>query len=88
MNRNLNISAEDTVKKARANITATYFLSFFTSGKVLVDPPWDKALQVVRLLTNVQELVFNEENTRVTMADAGVGSIKKLLQSARILLLH
>lgn len=88
MNRDLNMSAEDAVKKARANMTATHSLSSFTSGEVPVDSSWDEALQAVGLPTNVQELVFNEENTRVIMADAGAGSVEELLQSVRILLPH
>lgn len=92
-----NMLPEEATALAKQNMAATHSLSSFTSGEIPTDPPWDEALAAIGLGPDTDELVFNEENTRVTMSQAVAASqaegatastSKDLLVDAPVLLPH
>ncbi|KAG8159834.1 hypothetical protein KVR01_010471 [Diaporthe batatas] len=96
MARNPRLSPEDALRQAEASIAATHALSSFTSGEIPVDPPWPATLRSLGLDPKMDELVFNAENTLVTMADAvgkgakgaNASTNEEILQKAAVILPH
>lgn len=77
MSNNPAMSEGDAHDQAMEMMSAAHSLAAFSSGDAPVRQSWDEVFQIMGFDPSSQKLIFNSENTRVTVAQAirgGTGS--------------